>query len=290
MKKISLTILNICLLGILVWICVSIFSPKKSSLDNTHTEKINAEVSTEDSSLSENVIPAGEIDNGVLENLFDNTNDNAVQEIEDVPSKPTLPSGIYLKGTITGPESIARAMISVQGEDKTMILKTGEKLGGFVIKDIQKDYVVLTANKQEVKLWIQSGNGKTIQPESTQNIQETVISEPLELAMPKTRENLVKTLDSLNLDAQWEIVEKSTSGSNDEGLKISNIKPLSPIALLGVKPNDTIVSINGQKLSNIKKTYQVLQKAKLQNKLSIIVKRDGNEIKFDSDINNTEEK
>ena len=290
MKKVLLIILNICLLTALVWISINIFTPSKDIYEEVEPKTQKNNDKADDLLVKDDKSSTGNIDDSVLKNIFDTKTDTAKPDALNNTSSTKLPPGTYLKGTITGPANIARAMILIQGKDNPVILKTGDSLAVFILKEIHKDYVVFVANQEEVKLWIQSNKSENADIETTLSNQELVISEPLKLTMPKTREILIKTLDSINLDANWEIVSKDTkSKNNEEGLKITNIKALSPIAILGIKPNDTIVSINGQKLTNTKKAYQVIQKAKLQNKLSIVIFREGNEIKFDSVINSTQE-
>ena len=290
MKKTMITILNIALALALVWLVINIFMPvTEDTIESDTSETVNK---TEDDIPVMSVDKDGEqdIDKTALEKLFDSKveKDSTPQETKVEVYK--LPADTKLKGTVSGSIQIARAMFATRddnGTPKVLSLKTGETLHGFVISEIKKDSVILNKGSQELTVWIASGSSDNNITGSSKDINAvTAENDTFELILPETKETLVKSLDSLKMDTEWEVVRNKNNQDEIVGLRLLNVKPLSPIALMGVKSNDIIMVINRQTLTGFKKAYQVLQKAKLQKRLDITVNRNGEVLNFDSEISN----
>ena len=228
--------------------------------------------------------------NGNTENARDNNSpitkllfgENSASSIEitSIPATP-LPAWFKLKGTITGPDNLARAIMKLEREEsstKVSILKIGDDAGeGFILKEVKKDYVVFENNGHQAKLWIKEEKTYSdLTPKTNTTISHT--SEPLgELQLPEKKGENRQVLDSMAVDSDW--VEVKDERQNTVGLLLENIKPLSPLAMTGLQNGDIVKSINNQQLTGFQKAYQVLKKAKYQNILEIEVVRN-DEIKL----------
>ena len=289
MKKNVLLIVNLCLVILLVVVCVNIFmaddeAPEVIAKQNDDTEQTTPDQPETDN--TESTVDKETLD--AIGEIFEENQGDDVKETVPTVTQLKLPAGVTLKGTVAGSPSLARAIFrdkSKSQDGKEFELKIDQELNGMTLVEIDKDYVIFTANGKELKVWIKEDmdTGNTIANKGGMDTGPEITLD--EIIKPKTREVLIKTLDSLSMDSEWEVVKAQPGEEEIEGLKVINIKNHSPIALIGVRNNDIIKSINRQKLTDFKKTYQVLQKAKLQRNLSIVVWRDGKEITIESEIN-----
>ncbi len=286
MNNKTLKTINIALAIIFVGVAVYVFTqgPNNSrQLEPVITGDTNSENQTDSTALPpEKNTTADSQPVNVSGKLFSD-DDNDVPAIEQLPTKLVIPGTIQLKGTITGPENIARAIIAIQpekiGTPETSVVKINEEISGFCVMEIYKDHIVLGKNGQTGELWIKQK--KSMLPAKTAVKSQGQVEKPI-IVLPTSSEASREMADSISLDSEWSIAV-----SEDErpiGLTLENIKPLSPLALSGLKSGDIIKSINSQQLSSFQKTYQVLQKAKLQKELEIEIIRDGESHVFRSDI------
>ncbi len=69
-----------------------------------------------------------------------------------------------------------------------------------------------------------------------------------------------------------------------EGMKITGVRDGGPAAKAGLKGNDTIIRIAGKPVSTIYDYMESLKGFKPGDKVEVVVRRDGNEVKFRVDL------
>ncbi|MBN2841588.1 MAG: PDZ domain-containing protein [Sedimentisphaerales bacterium] len=279
MKYNLLKILNISLLTLLIIIGLMFYF---KSPDNSDVVWIEQNANDNQPALPDNGPANVTTNTQVTESLFGTTNLQAELTSQENAS---LPEGIKLKGTITGPPEIARAIIEIdnnaQNKPETAIMKIGETLAGeFTIIAINRDHIVLKVKNEELKLWIAAEKKQTAMSLPPKTVKSQSSDEPVTLVLPINEAENRKLSESLNIDTQWSLAKDS----NDKtiGIKLEDIKPYSPMALCGLQNGDIIKSINNQKLNNYQQTYQVLQKARVKKKIRLEVVRNGKTYEFEN--------
>ncbi len=280
MKYKYLKILNISLLTLLVVIGLMFYF---KSPDKRNVSIAEPKLKTEKPSLPMNV-DKETYEGQVTETLFGTT----ISHVANEPvSKTNLPEGIKLKGTITGPSDVARAILEItdktQNKPETVILRIGETIAEeFVIKAINRDHIVLKADSAEIKLWIATEKKQTVKSPPPKTGESQIISEPVIINLPVNIAENRKLSESMNIDTQWTLAKDSDGKTI--GIKLEDIKPFSPMALCGLQNGDIIKSINNQKLSNYQQTYQVLQKARVKKNIRLEVFRNRKTYEFENNL------
>ncbi len=182
-------------------------------------------------------------------------------------------AGLRLVGTITGPPTVARAIIQDSGSKSTTHHRIGDRIGGASIVAIRKgEVVVLHAGVR--KILRRSSGGKNPAdilkppPATTLGSQHTVT--PIPLPPPPPEHRTIVT----DLMTKATIKPHKVKGTV-EGLEITGLDEVPLAKKLGLRDGDVIRVLNGQRVTNRQKAFQVLRKAKSQNSLTIELSRNG---------------
>jgi len=182
-------------------------------------------------------------------------------------------AGLHLVGTITGPPTVARAIIQNSGSKNTTHHRIGDKIGGASIVAIRKNEVVLLDAGVRKILQRSSGGGVssdlTLPPTTTITSSEHLVT-PVPLPPPPPEHRTVVT----DLMTKATIKPHQVKGTV-EGLEITGLDEVPLAKKLGLRDGDIIRVLNGQRVTNRQKAFQVLRKAKSQNSLTIELSRNG---------------
>jgi len=158
------------------------------------------------------------------------------------------------------------AVIKDINSDQLGIYKIGNTISGYQIAKILRGQVVLLRNGKKFVLNF---------PIGSVNQPFTEISNNTRIMNKAALSNKVP---DINTALQQAIPIPYIQGGKIVGLKITNVKNKSLAAQAGIKEGDIIVSINNQKLDNIKTALDILHQMKTQEKINVMVKS-GKDIK-----------
>jgi type II secretion system protein C len=182
-------------------------------------------------------------------------------------------AGLHLVGTITGPPTVARAIIQNSGSKNTTHHRIGDKIGGASIVAIRKNEVVLL--DAGVRKILQRSSGGAVSSDLTLPPTTSIASSehmvtPVPLPPPPPEHRTVVT----DLMTKATIKPHQVEGTV-EGLEITGLDEVPLAKKLGLRDGDIIRVLNGQRVTNRQKAFQVLRKAKSQNSLTIELSRNG---------------
>jgi len=190
--------------------------------------------------------------------------------------------GLALYGTICGSPPVSRAIIKDLETKELGLYRQGDTVADARIETIKKDAVVLLHKGQRKILNISMGQSQReeadgAQPASAKNISETAKTNP-----PTTFHNAVgvelttvgvKSGDSEGV-LKKAIIEPYIVDGEVEGLRITGMEDKSTAKALGLRNGDIIRRVNGHRLTNKQKAYQIFKKASSQPALDIELLRD----------------
>jgi type II secretion system protein C len=202
---------------------------------------------------------------------------SALNVIEKVEIQTTTSSedALYdweLSATVLGTQSVAMV---VRDRD-ALVLKINDVLEGYRVKKIEASKVLFVANNQNLWLHIrsnvtQSKNSnvkKDIPKSGTYTVRKSLFEKTL-----LNPENLLKTVNIL----------PEMNNGEFKGMKINSLKTRSFLYVHGLRQEDIITSINGQKLLSIADGIKAYQNILSSDKFSISILRDNKieELKYE---------
>jgi len=183
--------------------------------------------------------------------------------------------GLVLIGAVAGPDWAARAIIQ---DTKTNIAdryKIGEMVADARVESIQQESVVLLHNGQSKILRLQIGrNDGQSQPEASRSQTGTDVAQASRSGTPVTAVPPQQTGPVETILSNAVIVPYSVNGK-PEGLKVTGLENLPMAKQIGLKDGDIVREVNGHELTDKRKAYQVLKKARTQPSVSVELQREG---------------
>ncbi len=199
-----------------------------------------------------------------------------VSEKVEVQTTTSSKDALYdweLSATVIGTQSVAMV---VRGRD-ALVLKINDSLEGYRVKKIEASKVLFVANNQNLWLHIRSN---TTQANKNQNVNKDipksgtyVVGKNLFEKTLLNPENLLKTVNIL----------PEMNNGEFKGMKINSLKTRSFLYVHGLRQEDIITSINGQKLLSIADGIKAYQSILSSDKFTISVLRNNKieELKYE---------
>lgn len=185
--------------------------------------------------------------------------------------------GLALSGTISGKTEIARAIIKNLKTGTLDLYKIDQTVAGARIESIEENAVVLVCNGQRMVLKLNiasSGSNNNNQLTSPQAINE--MSKVAKADLHTKKADVQTKIEYVEAVLNNAAIEPYFVDGKAEGLQITGLENLSIAKNLGLKNKDVIRSVNGHRLTNKQKAYQVFKKAKSQPAVDIELLRDNN--------------
>ena len=187
--------------------------------------------------------------------------------------------GLALSGTVTGSPEVARAIIKDLKTGALDLYKIDQTVAGARIESIEENAVVLVCNGQRTVLKLNiassgSNNNTQLSPSQTANEMSKVAK--ADLSTKKANTNAQTKIGYVEAVLNNAAIEPYFVDGQVEGLQITGLENISIAKNLGLKNRDVIRSVNGHRLTNKQKAYQVFKKAKSQPTIDIYLLRDNN--------------
>lgn len=185
--------------------------------------------------------------------------------------------GLVLIGTIAGSPLFSRAIIRDVKSKMPQLCKIGGTVGGASIKSIQKDAVILVHNGQSKILRLQVGSDHTESRTEATLAKSSELGKPAQPILPigESASKIPMTLGHLENIFDKAIIEPHAVNGQTEGLRVTGLENMPFVKDIGLKNGDIIRQVNGHHLTDKRKAYQILQKARTQPTLSMELLRQG---------------
>lgn len=192
-------------------------------------------------------------------------------------------SNLTLLGTITGPSSIARAMIKKNADNKIEIYRIGSDISGLRLVRIDNTKVYLKSGESVQTLDMygpkDTGGGAPQQNTATPqggNIKQTISRAEIMQKIQNNMDNMIKGMRAGPYREDGVI----------QGYKIFALTNESPLYEMGIRGGDVIKRINGHPIDSTEKLYNLWQQLPKENRFLIDLQRGGGTVTIDFNITN----
>ncbi len=230
---------------------------------------------------------SGAIDqNSILKrNIFYPAKTEPVQKVIQPNSQPPKTTAkkqieLHLLGTVAGSKDVACAVIEDMKTKVQDIYRIGDVIQGALIEKIERNRIVLLNDGVEEILNLYVAGNEPVYTAKQTGEAPAAIAEPNipgKVYSPDESEINKKTFLAKigGIEAVLKAVKISphTVNGKTDGLQITGLENLSMARFVGLENGDVIQTINGQNLTDERKAFQVLQKARALSSMDIQLTR-----------------
>jgi general secretion pathway protein C len=193
------------------------------------------------------------------------------QSIAGDAERPLAEMGISLKGTITGPSEIARAIIEESSNQK--LYRIGDTLKGATLIAIFRNKVIMDVNGQQKMLVIEeskSGPGLASRASRAGRNPRFPVGSSFAGAggMPDAMRNMDQLLGSARVVPYYR-------GGQPYGFRVSDVAEGAKVYELGVRTGDIIKSINGIPIRTPQDALNAYQELQSNTNVQMEIERQG---------------
>lgn len=267
-----LTLFNLLALAVIIFIAVSLFY----LITTAHLRGVDIQKSA----LSQvpDVKEHGKLPldyyRAIIERDIFSSGEEVLQETggEDLDDLEPTSLNVALLGTVVGGKQYAFAVIEEVNKKKQGLYKVGDSIQGATVKRILRGKVVLRVNDKDEIL--------TMEEEAASRAETEYVRSPAvekEATIVVSRSEVDESLKNVHqLLTQVRIRPHFRDGKPD-GLAISNIRPGSFFAKLGLRNGDIVQGINGRNIKSPDDVMEVYQKLKSGSRVALQVMRNREE-------------
>ncbi|MBP8305286.1 MAG: PDZ domain-containing protein, partial [Phycisphaerae bacterium] len=182
--------------------------------------------------------------------------------------------GLALVGTVSGDPRVARAILQDTGTKTAAVYKVGDKVAGATIEAISRDEIVLQyqgrrgiLRRAEAVAQPSSQASAASGPAGAAGSHGSATGAPADTDGP-ARESVQQLMDRGKVTAL-------VKDGQVEGIQIHDLDHIPGARQLGLVEGDVIQTVNGQRLTHMQKAFQVLKKARSQERIEIELLRNG---------------
>lgn len=272
-----LWVANLVLLAILVYVAAG-FILGNDAEQSTIVEPI-PKIGKGEITLSKDLTPLGNHKIILERNIFGSSGATTVKKNPQQGKKETTAPFVRelrLLATVAGDEEVACAVIENVKTRIQDLYKTGDIIEGAWVEKIERNRIVLF-NGQQREVLILSVAGKVPGPvaKSAEPViaQKPGIAEVVNIISPTEREINKKAF--LAKVGGTEAILKTVKvapyvvNGKENGIRITGLEDSSMARYVGFENGDVIQIINGQTVTNRRKAFQILRKARAQSSLDI---------------------
>ncbi len=195
-------------------------------------------------------------------------------EVEEIEGLEPTSLNVALLGTAVGTQEHGFAVIEERGKRKQGLYRVGDSVQGATVKKILRGRVVLRiGDKDEILTMEEEASSRG---ESPAEYARTTPSEGESTVVVSSSEVEESLKNVHQLLSQARIRPHFTDGVAD-GLTISNLKPGSLFARLGLRNGDIVQGINGRSIKSPDDVLDVYQRLKSGSRVALQVMRNGEE-------------
>ncbi len=212
----------------------------------------------------------------VADDLHSRNNDKSML------SSPENITDLILLGTITGPSSIARALIKKKSEREPKIFKMWSNVYGYRLVRISNTKAYLKSGS-DIKLLDMFAPVER-SSESRSLARRTSPSSQLVKKSISRAEIQQKVLNNVDNALKGIRAGPYREDGVIKGFKLFRIKPYNILYKFGARPGDVIKRINGHSVDSTQKLVKVWESVKGDSRLTVDIERGGKLVTFDLTI------
>ncbi len=192
-------------------------------------------------------------------------------------------SDLQLLGTITGPPSIARAIIKKKSDEKGEIFKLYSEVFGYKLVSVEEREVKLKSSSGISVLFLYPEDYKEPPPSIQNNpadggsgsVSQTLSRAELLQNMQNNMDNLLKGIRAGPYRDETDKVV---------GFKLIRVSPENMLYKFGARSGDIMRRINGHPIESTSQLYQIWQQLPKESQIVLDMERDGKVITFSFNI------
>jgi type II secretory pathway component PulC len=217
--------------------------------------------------------------------------ENPLREKTQTPIS-ILKSQFRLLATVAGDDQLACAVIENLKSKMQNICKTGDIIDGAQIERIERNKVVVLYREQLEVLHLNimckaldpvDKNEEPVIAQKQNETESVKVVSPFEKGIGKRA--FVTQVPAIEVFLEKMEVAPYIMNGQQEGLSITGLDDLSMAGYFGFKNGDIIQNVNGQALTDKRKTFQVLKKARSQSSLSVQLLRNKRKMDLSFELN-----
>jgi general secretion pathway protein C len=188
--------------------------------------------------------------------------------------RPIAEMGISLKGTISGPVEIARAIIEEKG--KQQLYRVGDEIMGAKVLAIFRNKVIMDVNGLEQMLVPEEPGAKKGKVAYSTSARGTPSAVPPGLSggaagMTTVMQNMEQFLGNARVVPYYK-------GGEPYGFRLSNVEDDSPVFAFGARSGDIIRSVNGIRVRTPEEAFMAYQGLQNQSSVQVELERSGSSL------------
>ena len=211
---------------------------------------------------------------------------NPKQETKE-DSISVIKAQLRLLATVAGDEDVACAVIENVKTKVQDLYRTGDVIEGTQIESIDRNKIVLLSNGRREILNLYVAGSTTDRIETVAEpvvVQKEDASDVVNIISPTERE-INKRAFLARVGGMEAILKKVKvapyiEGGEEKGVRITGLEDLSMARYVGFENGDIIQNINGSTVTNRRKAFQILRKARSQSSIKIQLLRNQQEKKL----------
>ena len=267
-----LTLFNLLALAVISFIAVNLFY----LIATAHLRGVDIQKSA--SSQLPDVKERGKFPLDYYRTIIDrdifNSGEEVLQETgaEDLDDLEPTSLKVALLGTVVGGQGYAFAVIEEVNKRKQGLYKVGDSVQGAAVKRILRGKVVLRVNDKDEIL--------TMEEEAASRPETEYVGSPdveKEAIIEVRRSDVDESLKNVHQLLTQARIRPHFSDGKPDGLAVSNIRPGSFFAKLGLRNGDIVQGINGRNIKSPDDVMDVYQKLKSGSRVALQVMRKGEE-------------
>ncbi|HRX15389.1 MAG TPA: type II secretion system protein N [Spirochaetota bacterium] len=268
------TLLSVTLLAGLTSFCINmiigniIFAPQIDTKKAVSRTRIEQSVTRSQSSQS------------ILESTLFKLAEISDADGEETADSPAPVSDLSLLGTITGPASIARALISKRGEKNSEIFRIGQNVYGYTLTWIETTKVYLKKNDQKMILDMYPPKN-AFKPASSSS-SSSGSSMTTTLSRSELKQNLKGSMDTM---LKGLVVSPYRKDGQIVGYRLKRVSSQNMLYKYGMRSGDILQKINGHQITSTQKLFELWQTIPEESKVIIEINRRGNDETLEFIIN-----
>ncbi len=187
---------------------------------------------------------------------------------------------LSLMGTITGPRSIARAMIKKRGERNPEIFRLWSEVYGYKLIAIRSTKVYLKLNNERYVLDLfakkknEAGARRNINTGRGRSIKQSISRAEIKQKVMNNLDNAMRGLVAGPYRVNGKIV----------GFRLKKVRPYNILYKMGARSGDIVKRVNGHVIDSTPKLMKLWESLKNEPKITVDIERGGNLISFDLNI------
>jgi general secretion pathway protein C len=272
MSQRYLTLFNLLALGVISYVGVNLFYLITTAYlrgFDTQEKIISLAPDVKEQGKPSRALYQAIVDRNIFVTAEAEPEEKRVEELEEL--EPTSLK-IALLGTVVGGPQDGFAVIEEKGKRKQGLYRVGDSVQGATVKRILRGKVVLSVDEKDEILMMAEEPASRGEPEYREKP-----SPEREATVVVKRSEVDESLRNVHqLLSQVRIRPHFTDGVAD-GLVVSNIKPNSIFARMGLRNGDIVQGLNGRNIQTPDDVMEMYERLKSGSSLAVQVMRNGEE-------------